>query len=370
MTAMSSGTGLRGRRPLVALLASLGVVLAGCTGAGEASGPPAAATSSLPPQTESASGVPSAEPAQSAGSPSAASELPDAGSRVSLPALMRRDYDGRGLRLGRVLARTDAYTRYAASYRSEGLRISGIMNLPRGQGPFPVLVLLHGYIDPAFYVTGQGLMREQDYLAREGYAVLHIDYRNHAGSDPDPDAEQRLRLGYTVDTINAVLAVKRSGMPRLDGDRIGLLGRSMGGGVTYNALVTRPGLVQAAVVFAPVSSRTADNFNRWIRDDRSELAAQITSRHGTPQGNPTFWRQVSPRPYFDRITEPLLIHHGTSDDSCPIRWTRSTQAALEAAGKDVRLFVYEGEEHAFGPQWPLSMRRTVRFLDRQLGVGQ
>ena len=27
------------------------------------------------------------------------------------------------------------------------------MNVPRGTGPFPVLVLLHGYIDPAVYVT-------------------------------------------------------------------------------------------------------------------------------------------------------------------------------------------------------------------------
>jgi len=26
----------------------------------------------------------------------------------------------------------------------------------------------------------------------------------------------------------------------------------------------------------------------------------------------------------------------------------------------------DGEEHAFGPQWPLSMRRTVRFLDRAM----
>jgi dipeptidyl aminopeptidase/acylaminoacyl peptidase len=122
------------------------------------------------------------------------------------------------------------------------------------------------------------------------------------------------------------------------------------------------------VVFAPVSSRTADNFNRWIRDERPDLAAAITSRHGTPQQNPRFWRQASPRPYFDRITEPVLIHHGTSDDSCPIRWTRASYGALRAAGVDTTLHVYRGEEHAFGPQWPLSMRRTVRFLDRHLGT--
>jgi dipeptidyl aminopeptidase/acylaminoacyl peptidase len=279
---------------------------------------------------------------------------------------MAASYDGRRLRLGRVLGRASSYTKRAVSYRSGDLRISGIMNVPDGDGPFPVVVMLHGYIDPDIYVTGQGLMREQDYLARRGYVVLHVDYRNHAGSDDDPRAERRLRLGYAADAINAVLAVKRSPLPFLDGERVAFLGRSMGGGVTYNALVAQPGLVDAAIVFAPVSSLTKQNFNRWIRDDRDELAAQIIDRYGAPEESPAFWRQASPRPYFDRITEPVLIHHGTSDDSCPIRWTYATRDALESAGVDNRLFVYQGEEHAFGPQWPLSMRRTVRFLERHL----
>ena len=368
MTGMAPAT-RHGTLPVAA--AVLGLLLAGCTGGSDQASPATSSPSASPSTSPSTASSTAPEPSGSSEPPTSSAApgpVPPAASRVSIPGLIERDYDGRGLRLGQVLARTGDYVRHAASYRSDGLRISGVMNIPRGKGPFPVLVLLHGYIDPAYYVTGQGLMREQDYLAREGYAVLHIDYRNHAGSDDDPTAEQRLRLGYTADTINAVLAVKRSGIARLDGDRVGLLGRSMGGGVTYNALVTRPGLVQAAVVFAPVSSRTADNFNRWIRDDRSELAAQITRRHGAPRGNPRFWRDVSPRPYFDRVTEPVLIHHGTSDDSCPIRWTRASYAALQEAGADARLFVYEGEEHAFGPQWPLSMRRTVRFLDRAMAT--
>ncbi len=183
-----------------------------------------------------------------------------------------------------------------------------------------------------------------------------------------PTAELKLRLGYTEDVINAVLAVKRSTLPYIDKERIGLVGRSMGGGVTLNALVVRPGLVDAAVVFAPVSSNTVDNFNRWIRGDpgRGRLADQIIKRYGSPERNPQFWRDVSPRTFFDRITEPILIHHGTDDESCPIRWSRQTLAALKRAGKDARLYVYKGEHHAFGPDWPLSMRRTVAFLDREL----
>jgi dipeptidyl aminopeptidase/acylaminoacyl peptidase len=326
----------------------------------DATGSPSSADPSSPTATTS-------ETATTSSAPEATERaLPPVTDPVSLPALMRKDYDGRRLRLRRVLLRTEAYTRHAVTYRSGDLRISGILNRPAGRGPFPALVLLHGYIDPDIYVTGQGLMREQDYLAREGYVVLHVDYRNHAGSDDAPGAEERLRLGYTEDAINAVLALRGSDKPWIDPDRIGILGRSMGGGVVYNVLVTAPGLVDAAVAFAPVSSRTEDNFNRWIRDDRSTLAERILRRHGEPAENPGFWDGVSPRTYFSRVTEPLLVHHGTSDDSCPIRWSRQSVRAMEQAGKDVRYFVYEGEEHAFGPQWPKSMRRTVRFFDQHL----
>ena len=287
---------------------------------------------------------------------------------VSIEALAQRTYDGRDLRIGEVLASNDAYTRYFVTYASGDLTISGILNIPVGAGPFPTLVLNHGYIDPAIYTNGRGMMREQDYLARAGYAVLHTDYRNHAESSDDPDAELELRLGYTEDVINAVLAIKASGLPQLDPERIGLMGRSMGGGVTYNALVAAPGLVDAAVVYAPVSSNTAENFDRWTRADagRGEVSEAIIAAYGAPEANPTFWQRASPVTYFDRVTEPILIQHGTADESCPIVWSQQTLAALHAAGADAELITYEGEPHAFEAAWPASMERTVAFFAEHL----
>ncbi len=359
---------LRGSRPAGALGCVLAgvLVIAGCSSdtagpASPGSSPPAASSSAPEPGTSTPESAPPAPT-------TAPSEEPEKAHPVSVPALFDKRYDGRGLRLGQVMVETDAYTQYFVSYRSGDLTISGILNRPRGRGPFPVLVLGHGYIDPAFYANGQGLRREQDWLARSGFAVLHTDYRNHAASDDDPGADRRLRLGYTVDVVNAVMAVKRSDLRFLDGDRVGLLGRSMGGGVMYNALVARPGLVDAAVVYAPVSSNTADNFNRWIRDDadRSGLSQQIIGRYGAPEKNRAFWRAASPRTYFDRITEPVLIHHGTADESCPIRWSRASLRLLERAGVDATMFTYPGQPHAFDVAWPQSMRRTVRFFRRHL----
>ncbi|MGV9455192.1 alpha/beta hydrolase family protein [Streptomyces sp. NPDC003635] len=285
---------------------------------------------------------------------------------VSIQALIQREHDGSGLRLGTVLARTGAYTSYAVTYESDGLTISGLLNIPRGKGPFPALVLAHGYIDPAVYTTGRGLAREQDLLAREGYVVLHTDYRNHARSDDDSDNDVNLRLGYTSDVIGAVMALRESGRPEIDGDRIGLLGRSMGGGVVYNTLVVAPGLVDAAVVFAPVSGRPQDNLERFQRGEGDPIAAEIDAAHGTPKENPEFWRNVSPLTFVERVTEPLLIHHGTADDTCPPAWTKRTVAAFEAAGKDVELRWYQGEGHTFGPRWPDSMDATTAFFERHL----
>lgn len=301
-------------------------------------------------------------------SPTASAPLPVPAHPVSLPALMRKRYDGRGLRTVSVLGRNSAYTRYTVRFLSGRLRISGIMNVPTGTGPFPVLILNHGYIDPDIYTTGRGLAREQDYLARRGYVVIHVDYRNHAQSDDDPNYELNLRLGYTEDVINAVYAVRESKLPYLDGDRVGMLGRSMGGGVTFNALVVQPDLVKAAVVYAPVSSDVVDNFDRWIRrmGDRRVLAQRIAARYGSPEENPEFWRNVSPVTFFDRISVPLIMHHGTDDESVPIAWSHKSYAALRRAGVQARLYIYDGEHHAFGPQWTESIRRTVRFLDGYL----
>ncbi|MFI1395954.1 alpha/beta hydrolase family protein [Streptomyces sp. NPDC020681] len=345
---------LRGMACAAAGLVLVLVATGGCTGGDD--GEAARTHAPTPAPTPTQSKDPSATPALT----------PTSANPVSIPGLIKRAHQGSDLRLGAVLDRNSAYTRYAITYEANGLTISGIMNVPEGEGPFPALVLAHGYIDPAVYTTGRGLMREQDLLARNGYVVLHTDYRNHARSDDDPDNDVNLRLGYTEDTIGAVLALRASGRPEIDGDRIGLLGRSMGGGVVYNTLVVAPGLVDAAVVFAPVSSRPAENFDHFQRSDDDPVVAKIKAKHGTPEANPAFWKEAAPITYVDRVTEPLLIHHGTADDTCPISWSEQTTAAFKVAGKDVELLKYAGEGHAFGPQWPASMDRTMAFFDRHL----
>ena len=352
------------------------VPLASCsTGGGEPAAEPAptagASTTRGPagaPDADRATG-PTASPTDGTSSgtdpgPDPEADLPPVRDRVSLPALMREEVRGGGLTTTRQLAETDNWTGYAATYRVDGATVSGELLVPKGSGPFPALVLNHGYIDPDVYVLGQGMSREQEWFAAAGFVVLHTDYRGHAGSDPVSEQDRESRLVYTRDAIGAVKALKR--MPYVDPDRTAYVGRSMGGGVTLNAIVAEPDLVDAAVVFASVSSSFVDNLRQFTEPNRPDGARAFYARHGTPQGNPRFYDGLSSRTYFDRVEVPVLLHHGTADDTCPIDWSRETDRLLTGAGADSTLVEWAGEGHAFGPRFADSMRRTVAFLRRHL----
>jgi len=287
---------------------------------------------------------------------------------VSLPAMMEKDYNGDSLELVRVVRQASAYTEHFITYTSGELTISGILNIPTGEVPeggFPVVFTNHGYIDPAIYTNGRGLHREQDYMARQGFAVLHSDYRNHASSDEDSDNDVMLRMGYVEDVINAVLAVQNSNIPELSKERFGMLGHSMGGGIAQSIMVVRPELVDAFVLYAPVSSDARDSFYRWT-SQRSETAERIEELYGLPEESPDFWDDVSPRTFFDRVNSPVIIFHGTNDESCDISWSRETRDLLREAGADVELVEYPGEYHEFGPQHGDFMRRSSAFFEESL----
>src|SRR3989338_9720088 len=223
---------------------------------------------------------------------------------LSIPHFSQMRLSGTGLILERVITKNASYVQHAIHYASNGLEISGILNIPEGPGPFPLLIFNHGHISPSIYTRGRGLRREQDYLARQGFAVLHTDYRGHGASDESPMTEKTYdgNLEYAMESINAVLAVRAAHLPRIDASRVGMLGHSLGGGVTLAVLTGHPDIVDAAVLYAPVHANVWENFSRWRKerekDDRTEELS------GTPETNPDFWRNLSPQTFLKNITAP------------------------------------------------------------------
>jgi dipeptidyl aminopeptidase/acylaminoacyl peptidase len=365
-------------RARLAVAVVAGLLLSGCTDAepGE--------ESSAAPSPEVSTGTPTTEDEDPAGEPSEESittaptnpAVEPLAPPVSVLGLDQQTHRGDRLRLGAVREDTAAYTSYDVTYRSrsttlagrtESYTISGVLNVPKGRGPYPAVVLAHGYIDPAVYERGQGMTRERGYLASRGYIALHVDYRNHAESDDDPRYQLRMRLGYSADVINAVKALQASTDVPVADDRIALMGRSMGGGVILKALVAEPGLVRAAAPWASVSSLEGDNYNQFQRNDPADTSRPDDPgrQFGLPEDNPEFWLANSSRPHFDRITEPVLMVHGRVDDTCPPRWATATRQALVRAGVDAQLEWYD-DGHAFGPAFFAAMDRTIRFLDEQM----
>lgn len=293
-----------------------------------------------------------------------------------LPDYLRHELTGSGLEFVKVLDNNSAYTRYQISYLSDWLRISGIMNIPKGEGSYPLVILNHGHIDTDIYTLGRGLKREQDYLARAWFAVLHTDYRNHAFSDKDLSIIEEKTPGrsakYGSDSVNAIIAVRQAvkswakELARVDPERVGMLGHSMGGGVTMYSLVTHPELIDAGVLYAPVHMNEYYNFQRWMRPRLSKAEyANLEKEIGNLTNTGTFL-PISPEGYLDRIKTPIQMYWGTNDDSCPIEWARYMDPTFRSAGVDIEYIEYKGEGHEFSREWKNFMEGVVEFYREAL----
>lgn len=291
----------------------------------------------------------------------------------SLQALQCAGVEGSDLELLFVEAQNASSLRYAIRYRNvtDELWISGVLLVPVGDGPFPLVVTNHGYIDPSVYTRGRGLKREQDALARAGFAVIHPDYRNHAESDQDPDNALQFRLGYVSDVIAAVKAVQSSELQELSGvdaSRVGMLGHSMGGGITTQVAVIAPDLIEAVVLYAPVSAKAEENLERYFlrNNRRSDTVDQLYTRYGSPSENPAFWQGLSAYPILDQVKVPVLIFIGTADESVAPEWSYAIRDELLRLGKEVELVEYEGAPHEFIANFADFSERFVSFFQQSL----
>lgn len=284
---------------------------------------------------------------------------------VDLPALIAHRFDGHALTVTGVLHRERRFVRQAIAYRGDGLRLTGTLALPRAAGRRPVVVVAHGWAQAGRYRRGGGLLREETALARAGFVVLHPDYRNYGGSAVESGRPVARPVGYPADVINAVLALESADLPQVDPHRIGLLGRSMGGGVALQAAVARPGLFRAIELYSPVSSWAPDDFRRFAAH-HPDLRERVVSTFGSPSTRPVLWSRMSSRAYFDRIHVPVQIDHGTADPTCPFAWSVATARALRASGVRTTLVPYAGEQHRFHRLWPRFRHTMLAYFRTHL----
>lgn len=312
--------------------------------------------------TETAVPIQTATPLPSAtATPSPApTATPDPNAWMTIEGLRQRDYSGGG-EIERVekLETTDAFTRYLIRYPSDGLMIGGFMNVPLGEGPFPVIIVNHGYMPPRRYETLTYTTKYADALARAGYLVLHPNFRNHVGSDSGPNP---FRVGYAIDVLNLIELAKA--LPEAQPDAIGLWGHSMGGGINLRVLTIND-QVKAAVVYGSMSADEADNYHAIMR--WSGGAAGRDGSLPAPPGDDDLYARVSPINALNYITAPVAIHHGERDEQVPFEWSVRLRDALAAAGKPVEFYAYPEQAHNFsGEGYDLLLDRSIAFFDTHL----
>lgn len=287
---------------------------------------------------------------------------PDPLETYFVESLRARHYDAGAITIVAPVERNQAYTRYLITYPSDGLKITGVMNVPVGDGPFPVIILNHGYYDPAVYISGMDTQPFADAFARHGYLTLAPDYRLYGGSAAGPDP---YRTGFAVDLVNLVMAVQS--VPEARADSIGLWGHSMGGGVALEALVINPPGLRAAVLVAPMSGDFADNYRLIVATRGNDSLGPDWAI--SPQDDPDAYQQLSPINYLAHVSVPVQIHQGLSDDTVPPAWSSRLAQALQDAGQTAQLYTYAGAGHVFsGAAWNLCVARSLEFFDSLLKV--
>lgn len=281
--------------------------------------------------------------------------------QLSIDALGMRSYGGGQLFDLGVLSIHENFTRHLISYSSDGLTINGFADIPNGAGPLPVVLVLHGYVDPVGYQVETYTARYAASFANAGYIAIHPNYRNYSPSEFGPN---EFRVGFAIDVLNLIAIVnQQAGQPGLlqtaDPDAVFLWGHSMGGGISLRVLTVGAD-VQGAVLYGSMSGDERRNFEQ-IRDvisDGERGNEELTVPDEVLQ-------RISPIFFYERITVPVSIHHGDIDDVVPLAWSQELCGMLQAMGKDVECFTYHNMPHTFyGDNDELLIRRSLDFFER------
>ena len=191
--------------------------------------------------------------------------------------------------------------------------LRGILMKPTGAGPFPAIVISHGYGGSARqFSTGMG--RE---MRGWGLVAIATDY-THAGGGPSGAPGGSNDLGGSVANViraHATLSIL-SRLGYVDLRRVAAHGHSMGAFVTTAFAATHGDLLR-------VASHTAGG----VRPDGIPLASA-----------PALGQAAL-------IRTPYQWHHGSDDDVVPLALDQLFETALDASGVPHEGHVYPGETH-------------------------
>ncbi|GAA1950334.1 S9 family peptidase [Microbacterium deminutum] len=215
----------------------------------------------------------------------------------------------------------------------EGYPVHGWVATPQGDGPFPVILQIHG---GPYASYGIHLFDETQVLVDAGYAVVYCNPRGSAGYGREHGRVIRQAMGTVdfadvIDFLEEVVAADSS----LDGSRVGIMGGSYGGYLTAWVIAHDHRFAGAIVERAfldPVSFQGTSDIGAFFGDEYVGIDSGVIARQ-------------SPMAVVDHVTTPTLVIHSELDFRCPLEQATRYYSALKRQGTDAELLVFPGEDH-------------------------
>lgn len=231
-----------------------------------------------------------------------------------------------------ALQQAPVRTELVAHPADPGKRIEIAWARPAGEGPWPVLLLVHGHQigerpGAKMYVDNGTL---EQYASR-GMLAAAVSQPGYGRSDGPPD----FCGPRSQQAVIAAIAHLRS-LPFVDARRVAVFGYSRGA-------------IVAAMVSSQVPDLSAVILGAGIYDLKEtfgRLAPDIQANIGREAGlADEAFRARSAIHHVELIKAPTLILHGELDDRASSASARRFGSALEATGTTVRVVVFPGVGH-------------------------
>jgi dipeptidyl aminopeptidase/acylaminoacyl peptidase len=252
----------------------------------------------------------------------------------------------------------------------DGMSIPVYLTLPPGSTKknLPMVVLVHG--GPFARGGSWHWDSEVQFLASRGYAVLQPEFRGSTGLGTRHFEAGWKQWGLAMQDDVADGARWAIAQGIADPKRICIAGASYGGYAVLMGLVNDPDLFRCGVSWAGVTdielmysvswSDTSDEYKRTgmpkLIGDRVKDAAQL--------------KATSPLANAARIKQPLLLAHGGYDVRVPIVHGEKFRDAVKAHNAKVEWVVYPEEGHGWSkPETQIDFwTRVEKFLERNLAA--
>lgn len=247
------------------------------------------------------------------------------------------------------------------TYLSDGLKVVGYLAEPRTPGPHPCIIFNRGGNREFGKLSDPQLLHFVVNMASWGYVVAASQYRGNDGGEGQEEFG-----GADVNDVLNLLPVLAQ-VPAADTLRVGMVGGSRGGLMTYLAL-TRTTRIKAAVVLAGMADAFRSVAERPVMG--TNVMAELIPGYTANRDSVLATR--SPVRWAERLcpTTPILLLHGTADWRVSPMDALDMAHALYVAKHPFRLLMLEGGDHGLREYRTEVDRATREFLDTYVRDGR